>query len=55
MPSTNLNRKELFKLGSPINQRKIKFVKKSRVTNEGKSEEIIFLFIYYFKTLAQES
>ena len=49
MPSTNRNRKELFKLRSPIDQRKIKFVKKSKVTNDAKSEEISFLFLYYFK------
>ena len=49
MPSTNRKRKELFKLGSSIDQRKIEFVKKSKVTNDEKSEEVSFLFIYYFK------
>ena len=49
MPSANRNRKELFKLGSPIDQRKIKFMKKRKVTNDEKSEEVSFLFIYYFK------
>ena len=49
MPSTNRNRKGLFKLGSSIDQRKIKFVKKGKVTNDGKSEEVSFLLIYYFK------
>ena len=48
MPSTNRKRKELFKLGSSIDK-KIEFVKKSKVTNDGKSEEVRFLFIYYFK------
>ena len=49
MPSTNRKRKELFKLGSSIDQRKIEFVKKSKVTNDGKSEEVSFLFLYYLK------
>ena len=49
MPSTNRKRKELFKLGSSIDQRKIESVKKSKVTNDGKSEEVSFLFLYYFK------
>ena len=49
MPSANRNRKELFKLGSLIDQRKIKFMKKRKVTNDEKSEEVSFLFIYYFK------
>ena len=49
MPSTNRKRKELFKLGSSIDQRKIDFVKESKVTNDGKSEEVNFLFLYYFK------
>ena len=48
MPSTNRKRKELFKLGSSIDK-KIEFVKKSKVTNDGKSEEVDFLFLYYFK------
>ena len=30
MPSTNRKSKELFKLGSSIDQRKIEFVKKAR-------------------------
>ena len=42
MPSTNRKSKEL-------DQRKIEFVKKSKVTYDGKSEEVSFLFIYYFK------
>ena len=42
MPSTNRKSKEL-------DQRKIEFVKKSKVTYDGKSEEVRFLFIYYFK------
>ena len=45
MPSTNRKRKELFKLGSSIDQRKIEFVKKSKVTNDGKSEEVSFLLL----------
>ena len=49
MPSTNRKRKELFKLGSSIDQRKIEFVKKSQVTNDEKSEEVSVLFIFYFK------
>ena len=49
MPSANRKRKELFKLGSSIDQRKIEFVKKIKVTNDEKSEELSFLFIYYFK------
>ena len=49
MPSANRNRKELFKLGSSIDQRKIEFMKKRKVTNDEKSEEVSFLFIYYFK------
>ena len=48
MPSTNRKRKEIFKLGSLINK-KIEFVEKSKVTNDEKSEEVSFLFIYYFK------
>ena len=49
MPSTNRKRKQIFKLGSSIDQRKIEFVKESKVTNDGKSEEVDFLFLYYFK------
>ena len=49
MPSTNRKRKELFKLGSSIDQIKIEFVKKSQVTNDEKSEEVSVLFIFYFK------
>ena len=49
MPSTNRKRKELFKLGSSIDQRKIEFVKKSQVTNDEKGEEVSVLFIFYFK------
>ena len=49
MPSANRKRKELFKLGSSIDQRKIEFVKKIKVTINEKSEEVSFLFIYYFK------
>ena len=49
MPSTNRKRKDLFKLGSSIDQRKIEFVKKSKVINDIKSEEVSFLFMYYFK------
>ena len=49
MPSKNRKRKQIFKLGSSIDQRKIEFVKKSKVTNDGKSEEVDFLFLYYFK------
>ena len=44
MPSANRKRKELFKLRSSIDQRKIKFV-----TNDGKSKEKSFLFRYHFK------
>ena len=48
MPSTNRKRKELFKLGSSIDQRKIEFVKHAKsLTTE--SEEVNFLFLYYFK------
>ena len=53
MPSTNCKRKELFKLRSSIDQRKIEFVKKSEVNNDVKSEEVIFLFINYFKNLGK--
>ena len=49
MLSTICKREELFKLGSSIDQKKIEFVKKSKVTNEGKSEQVSFLFLYYFK------
>ena len=49
MPSTNRKRKELFKLGSSIDQRKIDFVKESKVTYDGKSDEVNFLFLHYFK------
>ena len=50
MPSTNRKRKELFKLGSSIDQREIEFVnKKSKITSDGKREEVSFLFLYYFK------
>ena len=45
MPSTNRKRKELLKSGSSIDQRKIESV----VTNDGKSEKVSFLFLYYFK------
>ena len=45
MPSTNRKRKELFKLGSSIDK-KIESVKKSKVTNDGKSEEVSFLLRY---------
>ena len=45
MPSTNRKRKELFKLGSSIDQRKTESVKKSEVTNDGKSEEVFFVLI----------
>ena len=53
MPSTNCKRKELFKLRSSIDQRKIEFMKKSEVTNDVKSEEVSFLFINYFKNLGK--
>ena len=49
MPSANRKRKELLKLGSSIDQKKSEFVKKSKVINDGKSEEVSFLFLYYFK------
>ena len=49
MPSTNRKRKQIFKLRSSIDQRKIEFVKKSKATNDGKSEKVDFLFLYYFK------
>ena len=42
MPSTNRKRKEL-------DQRKIEFVKKSKVTYDGKTKDVSFLFVYYFK------
>ena len=48
MPSPNRKRKEPFKLGSSTDQRKIEFVKKSKVSNDKKSEEVSFLFIYYY-------
>ena len=51
MPSANYKRKELFKLESSIDQRKFEFVKKSKVSNDEKSEEVSFLFIYDFKRL----
>ena len=40
MPSVNRKRKELFKPGSSTDQRKIEFVKKSKVSNDKKSEEV---------------
>ena len=43
MPSANRKRKELFKLGSSIDQRKFEFVKKSKASNDEKSEEVSFL------------
>ena len=46
---TNHKRKEQFELESSIDQRKTEFVRKSKVTKEGKSEEVSFLFVYYFK------
>ena len=49
MPSVIWKRKKLFKLGSSIDQGKIEFVKKSKVTNDGKSKEVSFLFLYYLK------
>ena len=48
MSSANRKRKELLKLGSSID-RKSEFVKKSKVSNDGKGEEVSFLFLYYFK------
>ena len=54
MPSTNRKRIKLFKLRSSIDQRKIEFVKKSEVTNDGKSEEVFCSYIT-LKTLAQEN
>ena len=53
MPSTNRKRKELFKLKSSIDQRKIKFVEKSNATNDVKSEDVSFWFIYYFKNFGK--
>ena len=53
MPSTNCKRKELFKLGSSIAQTQIEFVKKSKVNNDEKSEEVIFCSYITSKTLAQ--
>ena len=53
MPSTNRKRKELFKLRSSIDQRKIKFVEKSNATNDVKSEDVSFWFIYYFKNFGK--
>ena len=48
MPSTNRKGKELFKLGTSIDQRKIEFVKHGKsLTTE--REEVNFLFLYYFK------
>ena len=38
---------------SSIDQRKTEFMKKSKVTNDVKSEEVSFLFIYYVKNLAK--
>ena len=53
MPSTNRKRKELFRLRSSIDQRKIEFEKKSKVTNDVKIEEVSFWFIYYFKNFGK--
>ena len=48
MPPTNRKGKELFKLGTSIDQRKIEFVKHAKsLTTE--REEVNFLFLYYFK------
>ena len=50
MPSTNRKRKELFKLGSSVDQRKIEFVKKAKLLTSFSTNELTsFLFIYYFK------
>ena len=38
---------------SSTDERKIDFVKKSKVTNDVKSEEVSFLFIYYFKNFGE--
>ena len=38
---------------SLIDQRKIEFVKKNKVTNDVKSEEVSFLFIHYFKNFGK--
>ena len=46
MPSKNRKRKELFKQGSSTDQRKIEFVKKSKVTNDEKRGEVTLLFTY---------
>ena len=51
MPPTNWKRKELFKLGSSIVQRKIQFVKK--ITNHENGEEVVFCSYITLKTLAQ--
>ena len=40
MSSTNRKRKELI-----VDKRKIEFVKKSKVINDVKSEEVSFLFV----------
>ena len=53
MPSTNRKRKELFKLRSSIDQRKIEFFYKRKVSNDVKSGEVSFLFIYYFKNFGK--
>ena len=53
MPSTNRKRKDLFKLGSSIDQRKIEFVKKSKVINDVKSEEVSFFSYIALKVLAK--
>ena len=46
MRSTNRKRRELFKLG--FNRQKK--LKKCKIINNGKTEEVSFLFIYYFKS-----
>ena len=48
MPSANRKKKELFRLGSSTDRRKIEFAKKSKVSNDEKSEEVSFLSIYYY-------
>ena len=40
-------------MNSSVDQTKTEFAKKSKVTNDVKSEEVIFLFIYYFKNFGK--
>ena len=46
MPPINRENKELFKLASLINQRKIEFVRKTQTTNNEMSEYFEYLNLF---------